>query len=182
MAHRHQERDAVRRRAAQPAARSRQESRSTGRRGGIIRVRGGCSRREGGGARGGGFRGGRGRSGSGGAREHGLRYGRGSGRGGRGDLIVAGSVGREPVVERTCIGCRERSAKSSMVRIVRSPDGAVSVDVRGSAPGRGCYLHPERTCIAQADRRGAVPRALRVALSREEVANLRKMTERTLDR
>ena len=86
------------------------------------------------------------------------------------------------MVERTCVGCRERAAKDALLRVVRSPDGRVTLDRRGSAAGRGCYVHAERGCVAQAERRGAIPRALHTAMSREEVANLRSMIERMLDR
>ena len=85
------------------------------------------------------------------------------------------------MVERTCVGCRSRSPKDSMVRIVRGP-GGVSVDLGGSAPGRGCYVHRDAGCLALAERRGAVPRALHTVMSREEVANLGSMIERSMQR
>ncbi|MDP9242630.1 MAG: YlxR family protein [Actinomycetota bacterium] len=84
--------------------------------------------------------------------------------------------------ERTCVGCRERGARSELLRIVRSPAGKVSLDIRGDAAGRGCYVHPSLGCVVQADRRGAIPRSLRTGMSREEAASLRSMIERTLER
>ncbi len=84
--------------------------------------------------------------------------------------------------ERTCVGCRKRGAKSEFLRIVRSPAGEVSLDLDGGAAGRGCYVHPSPGCVAQVDRRGAIQRALRTGMSREEAASLRSMIERTLAR
>ena len=55
------------------------------------------------------------------------------------------------MVERTCVGCRNRAPKASLIRIVRAPAGGVSVDPGGSAPGRGCYVHAEEGCLALAD-------------------------------
>ncbi|MFL5766311.1 MAG: YlxR family protein [Actinomycetota bacterium] len=85
-------------------------------------------------------------------------------------------------VERTCVGCRSRAPKVSLIRIVRSPTGGVTVDPSGHAPGRGCYVHPEETCLSLSERRGAVPRALRTVVPREELANLRTMIERLMYR
>lgn len=64
--------------------------------------------------------------------------------------------------ERTCVGCRERAAKSDLLRIVAVGDRCVP-DPRGTLPGRGAYLHPAVVCLDQAVRRRAFPRALRSA-------------------
>lgn len=58
--------------------------------------------------------------------------------------------GSEPV--RHCVVCRRGRAKHELVRVVRSPEGEVGLDVGGKAPGRGAYVCPERRCI---DRAGA---------------------------
>ncbi|MFH7599804.1 YlxR family protein [Streptomyces racemochromogenes] len=64
--------------------------------------------------------------------------------------------------ERTCVGCRERAAKSDLLRIVAVGDECVP-DPRGTLPGRGAYVHPAVVCLDQAVRRRAFPRALRSA-------------------
>ena len=69
----------------------------------------------------------------------------------------------EPV--RTCVGCRERAAKSELIRIVAASNGAtttVEPDLRRSAGGRGAHLHPTVACLELATRRKAWGRALRV--------------------
>ena len=67
---------------------------------------------------------------------------------------------------RTCIGCRERSAKSELLRVVAGSDAsgqaAVVPDPDGVAPGRGAHLHPTTECFDLAVRRRAFSRALRV--------------------
>ena len=35
---------------------------------------------------------------------------------------------------RQCVGCREMKAKKELVRVVRSPEGEISLDFRGKAP------------------------------------------------
>ncbi|QNP69855.1 YlxR family protein [Streptomyces roseirectus] len=62
--------------------------------------------------------------------------------------------------ERTCVGCRERAAKTGLLRIVAVGDECAP-DPRGTLPGRGAYLHPVLGCLDQAVRRRAFTRALR---------------------
>lgn len=67
-----------------------------------------------------------------------------------------------PVPTRTCIACRTARPKRELVRVVRTPDGSVIVDPTGKRSGRGAYLCPKRECVALAERRGALSRALGV--------------------
>ncbi|WP_426244778.1 YlxR family protein [Nocardioides sp. LHG3406-4] len=66
---------------------------------------------------------------------------------------------------RTCIGCRGRTTKSELVRIVIGTDQAgqpaAVPDPTGTAPGRGAHLHPTTECCELAVRRRAFSRALR---------------------
>ena len=48
---------------------------------------------------------------------------------------------------RQCLGCREMKPKRELLRVVRSPEGAVSLDLRGKASGRGAYVCPNTDCI-----------------------------------
>lgn len=66
---------------------------------------------------------------------------------------------------RTCVGCREHAAKSDLLRMVAETDSAnraVVPDARGRLPGRGAHVHPTPECLDQAERRRAIPRALRL--------------------
>ena len=42
--------------------------------------------------------------------------------------------------QRQCVGCREMKDKKSLLRVVKSPEGAVSLDFVGKKPGRGAYV------------------------------------------
>ena len=70
-------------------------------------------------------------------------------------------VGRGAAPVRTCVGCRERAAKSSLLRLVAMGDQVIP-DPQARLPGRGAYLHPSLGCFELARRRRAFPRALRV--------------------
>jgi uncharacterized protein len=62
---------------------------------------------------------------------------------------------------RTCVGCKERAAKSSLLRLVVT-GGDLVPDPQARQPGRGAYLHPSLACFELAQRRRAFYRALRV--------------------
>ncbi|MER5200255.1 YlxR family protein [Streptomyces sp. NPDC002755] len=79
--------------------------------------------------------------------------------------------------ERTCVGCRERAAKTGLLRIVAIKDACVP-DPRGTLPGRGAYLHPAPVCLDQAVRRRAFTRALRAPGALDTKA-LRQYVEQT---
>ena len=63
-------------------------------------------------------------------------------------------------VTRTCVGCKERAVKSSLLRLVAVGDDILP-DPQARLPGRGAYLHPSPACLELARRRRAFPRALR---------------------
>src|ERR1700742_607848 len=68
-------------------------------------------------------------------------------------------TGKNPV--RTCVGCKARAAKSSLLRLVVDGNGIVP-DPQARQPGRGAYLHPSLACCELALRRRVFSRALRV--------------------
>jgi predicted RNA-binding protein YlxR (DUF448 family) len=74
-------------------------------------------------------------------------------------------TGRLVEVVRTCIGCRQRSDKTTLVRVVAVREAMTTVvtpDPHGTLPGRGAHLHPTIRCLELATRRKAFGRALRV--------------------
>ena len=68
---------------------------------------------------------------------------------------------------RQCLGCREMKPKRELVRVVRSPEGTVSLDLRGKAPGRGAYVCHAPDCLKKALRSRAIARALEVEIPPE---------------
>jgi len=64
----------------------------------------------------------------------------------------------EPV--RTCVGCRTRADRSSLLRIV-ARESELVVDPTATLPGRGAWLHPQIQCYQLAVKRRAFGRALR---------------------
>ena len=68
---------------------------------------------------------------------------------------------------RQCVGCREHKPKKELIRVVRSPEGAVSLDFKGKLPGRGAYVCPSEDCLAKARKSRALERAFDAALPPE---------------
>ena len=68
---------------------------------------------------------------------------------------------------RQCLGCREQKPKNELIRVVRSPEGEVSLDFRGKAPGRGAYLCRDAACLKKALKSKALERALNVPIPEE---------------
>ena len=60
---------------------------------------------------------------------------------------------------RQCLGCREMKPKKELVRVVRSPEGVISLDLKGKAPGRGAYICPDKACLERARKSKALSRA-----------------------
>ena len=68
---------------------------------------------------------------------------------------------------RMCVGCREMKEKKSLIRVVRSPEGQVSLDPTGKKAGRGAYVCREGECLARALKQRQLDRQLGVTLTPE---------------
>lgn len=78
---------------------------------------------------------------------------------------------------RQCLGCREHKPKKELIRVVRSPEGEVSLDFKGKLPGRGAYVCPQATCLAKARKSRALERAFDTALPPEVYESLEQQME-----
>ena len=68
---------------------------------------------------------------------------------------------------RMCVGCREMKPKKELLRVVRSPEGSLSVDATGRKPGRGAYVCRSAECLKKAIRQKQLERAFECALQDE---------------
>ena len=68
---------------------------------------------------------------------------------------------------RQCVGCREMKAKKELVRVVRSPEGEISLDFRGKAPGRGEFVCPHDECLKREIKSKALERGLDCQIPQE---------------
>ncbi|MBQ2829587.1 MAG: YlxR family protein [Oscillospiraceae bacterium] len=63
------------------------------------------------------------------------------------------------VPQRQCLGCRQMRDKKSLIRVVKSPEGVISLDFGGKANGRGAYVCPSSECLKRARKSRALERA-----------------------
>jgi hypothetical protein len=73
---------------------------------------------------------------------------------------------------RMCVGCREMKPKKELLRVVRSPEGAVSIDTTGRKPGRGAYVCRSAECLKRAIKQKQLERAFECPLGEETHASL----------
>ena len=71
-------------------------------------------------------------------------------------------VKKQPM--RKCTGCNEMKEKRELVRIVRDPEGNVSVDLTGKKSGRGAYICKDKTCLMKAQKARRLERAFECSL------------------
>ena len=76
--------------------------------------------------------------------------------------------------ERQCVGCREKREKRDLIRVLRSPEGEISIDFTGKKSGRGAYICHSSACLKKAKKSGALARQLNCEISVEIYAELEK--------
>lgn len=75
---------------------------------------------------------------------------------------------------RTCVGCGEKKDKSTLMRVVRSTQGDVFLDISGRANGRGVYLCRSSECLSKACRSRALERSLKMKIEKEVYDQLQR--------
>ena len=78
---------------------------------------------------------------------------------------------------RQCLGCREMKDKKALIRVVRSPEGEISLDFKGKKPGRGAYVCPDARCLAKARKSRALERAFSAQIPAEVYGQLERQME-----
>ena len=84
---------------------------------------------------------------------------------------------QKKIPQRQCMGCRERKPKRELIRVVRTPEGAVSLDFGVKMNGRGAYLCPNPECLKKALRSKALDRSLEVTIPEDVYHRLEKEME-----
>ena len=69
-----------------------------------------------------------------------------------------GKIKKVPV--RQCLGCNEHKPKAELIRVVRDPEGGISLDTRGKKSGRGAYICHNVKCLNKARKSKRIERAL----------------------
>lgn len=79
---------------------------------------------------------------------------------------------QKKIPERKCTGCGKSFPKKELIRVVRSPDGTVSLDFTGKKSGRGAYVCKNIQCLKKAQKAKRLERNLECAIPDEVMAAL----------
>lgn len=81
------------------------------------------------------------------------------------------------IPQRQCVGCRTMYDKRDLLRVVKSPEGDISLDTTGKKSGRGAYVCRSVECLKKAQKSRALERALEVAIPQEIYDALQQQME-----
>ena len=79
--------------------------------------------------------------------------------------------------ERRCLGCMETLPKTSLIRVVRTPEGEITLDTTGKKSGRGAYICPKSDCLKKAIKAKRLERAFECQIPAEVLESLEKSIE-----
>ena len=68
---------------------------------------------------------------------------------------------------RQCLGCNEHKPKAELLRVVRSPEGEISLDFHGKKSGRGAYICRDVKCLRRTRKSGRIGKNLDCVISEE---------------
>ena len=78
---------------------------------------------------------------------------------------------------RKCLGCMQSFPKMELIRVVRTPENEVLIDLTGKKSGRGAYLCKDKACLKKAIKAKRIQSNLEVQLSEELIESLSKELE-----
>ena len=96
---------------------------------------------------------------------------------GCGIVLSAGDKMNRKIPTRKCIGCGELKEKNQLVRIVRSKEGEISLDMTGKKNGRGAYICPDPQCLKQAFKKKGLDRSFKIGVPESVYETLKKEME-----
>jgi predicted RNA-binding protein YlxR (DUF448 family) len=79
--------------------------------------------------------------------------------------------------ERQCLGCNEHKPKTELLRVVRSPEGEISLDFTGKKSGRGAYICRDVKCLRRARKSRRIENSLQVSIPEQVYDNMERELE-----
>lgn len=68
---------------------------------------------------------------------------------------------------RMCTGCREMKPKKELIRVVKTAEKEIKIDLIGKLNGRGAYICKNKDCLQKAHKSNALSRAFEMNVSAE---------------
>lgn len=83
-------------------------------------------------------------------------------------------MGTKKVPMRMCTGCREMKPKKELIRVVKTAEDGIKLDLTGKLNGRGAYICKNKECLAKAQKSNALSRAFETNVQGEVYIQLEK--------
>ncbi len=78
------------------------------------------------------------------------------------------------IPRRQCVGCGEMKNKREMMRVLKTPEDKIVLDVTGKKNGRGAYLCKSGECLSKARKNKGLERSFKMSIPNEVYDNLVK--------
>ena len=78
---------------------------------------------------------------------------------------------------RQCLGCNEHMPKRELIRVVRTPEGEIILDLVGKKSGRGAYICPKKSCFVKARKSKRIENVLECRIPEEIYDEMEKSIE-----
>ncbi|MGN0642065.1 MAG: RNase P modulator RnpM [Huintestinicola sp.] len=75
---------------------------------------------------------------------------------------------------RMCIGCGEMKPKKELIRIVKAPEGDISLDCTGKKSGRGAYICRSAECLQKARKQKRLEKSFSCRISDDVYDSMEK--------
>ena len=83
-------------------------------------------------------------------------------------------MGLKKIPLRMCLGCNEMKPKNELIRVVKDPEGNISLDFTGKKNGRGAYICRSKACLEKAIKSKRIERSFSVGIPNEIYNSLEK--------
>lgn len=83
---------------------------------------------------------------------------------------------------RQCIGCGEMKSKKEMMRILKTPEDKIVLDMTGKKNGRGAYLCKQRECLVKAEKNKGLERSFKMSIPTEVYESLEREFDKENER
>lgn len=74
---------------------------------------------------------------------------------------------QKKIPERQCLGCNTHKPKKELLRVVRTPEGEITLDFTGKKSGRGAYICRDVKCLRKARKSKRIEHSLGVSIPDE---------------
>ena len=83
-------------------------------------------------------------------------------------------AGVKKIPQRKCVGCNEMKAKKELLRVIKTPEDNIELDVTGRKNGRGAYVCISKECLNKAIKNKGIERSLKMSVPQEVIDRLNK--------